>query len=117
MIDGYRFTVGDKTYVADITKIKLDEWIDMERATGAPPVVLVSGMDMRSAVSIKAFLWIAKRRAGESIEYSDVDLPLFGGDFHVETTMSESAAAEQRDGRGKEQDATGLDDTPEAPQP
>lgn len=81
MLTRVRFTVGDRHWLLDGSTIDVDESIAVQKITDRRWVDLCLGFDRGDAEAIKAFLWLARRRAGEDIDYHDPAMRFHWKDF------------------------------------
>ncbi len=119
-----RFTHGDQVHQIDFQTITVNEWIELENATGATPPMLSAGIEMRSATATKAFYWLARRRTGATELFNDLDFALLDGTFKVEIIggkpQDKPAAKPAKAGRGNVRTtraSTGQGSTPAGPSP
>lgn len=79
-----RFTHRDESWLLDLYDIDCDESIALQRLTGRTWGDLCTSMDLADAEAIKAFWWVARRRAGDEIAYSDPRMRFKWRDFTSE---------------------------------
>lgn len=67
-----RFTVGDKPPLSlDVFQLDLDESIALQVLTGRTFRELTFAVDAGDALALKAFYWVARRKAGDQVAYDD----------------------------------------------
>lgn len=91
----------------DFEDVLVSEWIMIERETGASPPVVAAGLEIRSVVATIALYWLARRRAGKTERFAELDFPLLNDEFRLD--ISETPG----DGRGKSPKETAQTPTPD----
>ncbi|MFF5988136.1 hypothetical protein [Prauserella flavalba] len=69
-----KFTQGDASWRLDFHKVTVDEAIELRRLTGVRWAQLVWDLEAGDALALKTFLWLARRQAGETLEFDDPSL-------------------------------------------
>lgn len=91
----YRYTVGEQSWELDWYDLTIDECAELTRLTGYRYPVLAYEHENGDALAVKALLWMARRRSGESdLDFNDGSLNFAMRDFTRER-VRDSAKAEQ----------------------
>lgn len=73
----YRYTIDGRSWEIDWWDLEVDEFILMTKATGYRYPVLAFEHENGDFAAVKALVWIARRRAGESdLQFDDVQFKL-----------------------------------------
>jgi hypothetical protein len=75
------FRIGDKTYELDETRILLSEVEAIERYAGEAFDAIQKRAQAGYISALKPFVWLALRRNGDGVKYSELDFNL--ADFEV----------------------------------
>lgn len=106
----YRFHLGDKSWELDFQAITVDESLELTKITGNRWMQLLSGFDQREPIAVKAFLWLARKKAGEDIEFHSEAMNFVWGEFDAEGPLygsdDDSEVGEQSDNAGEGADPT-----------
>lgn len=91
-----RFIHGDGSWELDLYDLDVDESIALQRLTGGRTWGdLCASMDLADAEAIKAFYWIARRRAGEDIAYNSPQMRFKWRDFTSQIVKDDATAEHQ----------------------
>jgi hypothetical protein len=71
-----RFILGDKHYDYDSSKLGFKEAMELEKVTGLTLGDLETKANAGSVTAVGALIWIAMRRAGETVKWSDFEFDL-----------------------------------------
>ena len=106
-----RITLGDHTF-ADFAddKMPVAEGIALKKVSGLTPPRLWDGVNDFDPEAIKALVWLAGRREGAEVRYSELDFDL--GDFTM-VEIDEAGRKVRRDPKTRE--ITHLDGEPVEP--
>lgn len=101
----YRYTIGDKSWTLDFFSLTVDDYIAVKKVTGYRPGPFAVEVDAMDALALKAALWLARRKSGEDIAWTDPQMSFVVADLKVEViaddTTSETAA-EAKAGEGSD---------------
>lgn len=86
----YEFRFRGRTWTLDYHSLDMDEWIAAERATGQHWAHIATGIDQRSAVGLKTFLWLAMRREQASLTFSSLKFKPTELEFEVHADEEEA---------------------------
>lgn len=77
-----KIVVEGTPYEYDPNRLSVNEGIEMEKVTGLAWADLQRGLGVMQPVAVKGLVWLLKRRAGESPDWSTLDFEM--GAFDVE---------------------------------
>ncbi|UJW32387.1 hypothetical protein L3Q67_00955 [Saccharothrix sp. AJ9571] len=108
--DSHRFRFGfkdsDESWMLDFDDIDVGDLIELEKVTGVVWGQLLKEWAVTSALSIKAFFWLAKRKAGDTTPFDKFGFPMMR--FRL-TPVEPVVAPAPAEGTGTED--TGTEDT------
>lgn len=87
------FTIGDRHWSLDLFDLDLDESIALQKLTGRTWADLCVSLDVGDAEAVKAFFWVARRRAGEELAYNSPEMSPKWRDFTFRQEPTPSAVS------------------------
>jgi len=92
----YQFTADGRTWTLDYHTLTMDEWCAAERATGQHWAALATAIDTRSAIGLKTFYWLTRRREQPGLGFND---PMFSHLRPADLTFEVFADEEGKEGQ------------------
>lgn len=80
----YRFRLGESEWDLDFHSIHVDESIELRKLTGLKWLELCNDFDECDALAMKAFFWLARRKAGEQLTFDGEAMNFRWADFRRE---------------------------------
>lgn len=86
-----KFALDEDSWTLDFHKITVDEAIELRHRTGVKYAQLVMDLEEGDALALKAFLWLARVKAGEKVDYDDVTFTMMSLSWRVITSEPEES--------------------------
>ena len=87
-----KLSVEGHEYPLDLTSIRTKEAIALQKATGFTVKQLMEALQEMDAVAITGIVWLAWSRAGNKIEFDDVDFDLMSVQIEEDTPSGKPTA-------------------------
>jgi hypothetical protein len=86
----YRYTIGDTSWTLDFFALTVDDYIAVKKVTGYRPGQFAVEVDAMDALALKAALWLARRKSGEDIAWSDPAMSFVVSALKVEVVADDT---------------------------
>ncbi|MER5388377.1 hypothetical protein [Saccharopolyspora sp. NPDC002686] len=95
----FRFKLGESEWTLDFHSITVDESIELCKLTGCKWIQLCGDFDQGDALAVKAFFWLARRKAGEQLTFDGEAMNFRWADFGRELLRPVAADATEDTGQ------------------
>ncbi|MCP2168135.1 hypothetical protein [Goodfellowiella coeruleoviolacea] len=86
----YDYRLGESRYSLNLLDVTVDESIEVERLTGRGWTWLCAAHDRGEALAVKTFFWLARRHAGEAVEFAGPAMNFRWREFRAEIRRDQS---------------------------